>query len=81
MGARIFRIDNLTSQSIGREKGIGAASWFGVKVGDKEYFPNSRSRWKTNEDGMRRLVEAGRVAPAGISLGYVRYLDDFLFSP
>jgi adenine-specific DNA-methyltransferase len=81
VGARIFRIDNLTSQSIGREKGIGAASWFGVKVGDKEYFPNSRSRWKTNEDGMRRLVEAGRVAPAGISLGYVRYLDDFPFQP
>ncbi len=27
-GARIFRVDNLTSQSVGREKGEGAASWF-----------------------------------------------------
>src|SRR5439155_18869393 len=26
--ARIYRQDNLTSQSLGREKGEGAASWF-----------------------------------------------------
>ena len=29
-GARVFRIDNLQSQSLGREKGEGAASWFAV---------------------------------------------------
>src|SRR5206468_1477775 len=32
-GARLCRVDNLTSQSQGREKGEGAASWFPVKIG------------------------------------------------
>ncbi len=27
-GARVYRQDNLTSQSVGRDKGVGAASWF-----------------------------------------------------
>lgn len=30
--ARIYRQDNLTSQSVGREKGEGAASWFPVLI-------------------------------------------------
>src|SRR5207245_9465353 len=30
--ARIYRQDNLTSQSVGRDKGEGAASWFPVSI-------------------------------------------------
>jgi len=30
--SRVYRIDNLTSQSVGREKGEGAASWFPVRA-------------------------------------------------
>src|SRR3954453_19308907 len=36
-----------------------------------------QARWKTNEQGMARLVAAGRVAPTRNTLSYVRYLDDF----
>ena len=56
-GSRIYRLDNLSSQSIGREKGEGAASWFPVTVEGREFRPNPRLRWKTNEEGMERLIE------------------------
>jgi adenine-specific DNA-methyltransferase len=74
---RVFRIDNLTSQSIGREKGEGAACWFPVRIRDREYLPNKQSRWKTGEDGMQRLLKAERLDARGETLCYVRYIDDF----
>ncbi len=76
-GARPFRLAPLTSQSIGRKKGPGAASWFEVEIDSKSYNPGMTSRWKTNEEGMERLRTAGRLMPSGNSLNYVRYLDDF----
>ena len=76
-GARIYRQDNLTSQSIGRAKGEGAASWFPVSIQGKEISPSLTVRWKTNQLGMERLLLANRVEVTGNSLGYVRYLEDF----
>ncbi|MGW0071115.1 site-specific DNA-methyltransferase, partial [Streptosporangium sandarakinum] len=83
-GSRVFSADNLTSQSAGREKGEGAASWFDVKFGGNSYNPGMKARWKTNEIGMSRLLLAGRVlAPTkrGAKLSYLRYLDDFPAMP
>ena len=74
---RIFRLDNMTSQSIGRTKGEGAASWFPVAIQGRTITPSDQSRWKTNEQGMARLLAADRVRPSGKSLAYVRFLDDF----
>ncbi len=76
-GARVFRLDNLTSQSVGREKGEGASSWFPVEIEGREFRPTLQSRWKTNEDGMARLRLAGRLGVAGNTLSYVRFIDDF----
>jgi adenine-specific DNA-methyltransferase len=76
-GSRVFRWDNLTSQSIGRKKGEGAASWFEVDLDGQKYTPGSSSRWKTNEEGMARLLEARRVIGSSRTLNYVRYIDDF----
>ena len=76
-GARRFRMDNLTSQSLGRTKGEGAASWFPVEIDGQTYRPPITARWKTNEAGMSRLLKAGRVAVSGQTASYVRYLDDF----
>ncbi|MDP2794305.1 MAG: site-specific DNA-methyltransferase [Sulfurisoma sp.] len=77
LGARVYRQDNLTSQSVGRDKGEGAASWFAVRIDGKEIKPSIKVRWKTNEAGMLRLLCAGRVEVTGSSLAYVRYLEDF----
>lgn len=50
-GTRIYRQDNPTSQSLGREKGEGAASWFPVRLHGAEFRPNAARRWMTNEVG------------------------------
>jgi adenine-specific DNA-methyltransferase len=76
-GARVYRQDNLTSQSVGRDKGEGAASWFPVRVAGQEVRPSMKVRWKTNETGMERLLRADRVELTSNTLAYVRFLDDF----
>ncbi|WP_141440773.1 site-specific DNA-methyltransferase [Vreelandella titanicae] len=75
--ADVIRIDNITSQSMGRDKGEGAASWFPVNIEGREIRPSLKVRWKTNEQGMRRLKFAGRLHASKNSLGYIRRLNDF----
>jgi adenine-specific DNA-methyltransferase len=74
---QIYCLDNLTSQSAGRDKGEGAASWFGVELAGKIFKPALTVRWKTNEPGMARLKAAGRLEATEKRLGYVRHLNDF----
>jgi adenine-specific DNA-methyltransferase len=81
VSGRPFRLGDLTSQSVGREKGEGAASWFPVEFDGKKFLPPMQRRWSTNETGMQRLLLAERVAPRSTSLSYVRYLDDFQGMP
>jgi adenine-specific DNA-methyltransferase len=78
---RVLTRDNLTSQSIGREKGEGAASWFPVHHDGQTFRPSEKGRWKTNEIGMRRLQFARRLTAVGNTLRYVRFLDDFRAFP
>ena len=71
VGAKIYRHDNLTSQS-GSEK-----TAFSVELQSGQFRPG-RGFWKTNEEGMRRLKRSGRLAsPTPRSIQYVRFLDDF----
>ncbi len=74
---RVLTRDNLTSQSVGRDKGEGSASWFPVELDGATYRPSEKGRWKTNEVGMRRLGIARRLTAAGNTLRYVRFLEDF----
>ena len=75
---QVFTASNLTSQSIGRAKGEGAASWFPVQYNGREYRPSLQLRWKTNQEGMDRLLKADRIcATSGGLLGYIRYFHDF----
>lgn len=76
--ARIYFRDNLTSQSVGRDKGEGAASWFGVNFEGRVIKPSMSVRWKTNEQGFDRLLKSYRVeASSGNNLGYIRFLEDY----
>ena len=78
---RIYRQQTMTSQSVGRAKGEGAASWFGVLTQGREIKPPMSSRWKTNELGMDRLLKAGRIEPSGSLISYLRYHGDFPVFP
>jgi adenine-specific DNA-methyltransferase len=76
--SRVFRIDNLTSQSVGRDKGEGAASWFPVQFHGRTFRPSEKVRWKTNQNGMDRLKKSARLSRTASGLYYVRYFEDFL---
>ena len=68
---RIYRHDNLTSQS-GSER-----SSFPVDF-ESGVFEPEKGFWKTNQEGMRRLKDAERLAsPTPRTIQYVRFLDDF----
>jgi adenine-specific DNA-methyltransferase len=43
----------------------------------KTYHPGENMNWKTTVDGLRRLATNGRIAKAGSTIRYVRYIDDF----
>ena len=71
-GARIYTIDNLTSQ---RPPGD-----FPVEFNRKTYRPK-RGYWKTGQSGMEASIRANRLEAIEGSLRYVRYLDDFPVFP
>jgi adenine-specific DNA-methyltransferase len=68
MGWRVFSMDNLTSQ---RPPGSYEFEFEG-----KKYTPG-RNFWKTHQEGMSRLAQAGRLIASGSGLYYKRYLSDF----
>lgn len=69
-GSRIFAYDNTRSQS-GVDK-----TRYPVTLDGKTYRPDPGT-WKTHEEGMKRLINAGRISAGATNLSYVRYLDDF----
>ena len=80
-GSRIYSLADLTSQSVGREKGEGAACWFPIELDGKEYRPTLQTRWKTNESGIKNLKAAGRLEATLTRVGYMRFVDDFPVFP
>jgi adenine-specific DNA-methyltransferase len=80
-GDRIYSLDNFTSQSVGREKGEGAACWFPIEIDGQDYRPSLQARWKTNEAGVKKLMLARRLEATANRVGYVRYLEDFPVFP
>lgn len=70
-GARVYRIDNLTSQG-------AASSPQPFEFEGKTYFPKSNSHWKASyPKGMEQLANERRIVSSGQNLYYVRYADDF----
>ncbi len=79
--SQLYRLQTLTSQSLGREKGEGAASWFPVAIENASILPPKTARWKTNESGMKRLQMSNRVQKSSTSISYVRFHGDFRVFP
>ncbi|MGH3851443.1 MAG: site-specific DNA-methyltransferase, partial [Pseudonocardiaceae bacterium] len=67
-----YRLDNLTSPRVRAAR----TGYYPVELDGKAYVPLS-GEWKTNQEGMGRLVFAGRVKPMRNTLAYIRYLEDF----
>ncbi|MCD8298006.1 MAG: site-specific DNA-methyltransferase, partial [Prevotella sp.] len=70
-GSRVYKLDNLTSQSGGDN------ARFPIIFRGKT-FTISKGSWKTSKEGMTRLIENRRVDISSKgNLWYVRYFDDF----
>jgi adenine-specific DNA-methyltransferase len=70
--ARIFGVGDLTSQKPPGD--------YPVSIHGKTIRP-ARGYWKTNPDGMSRLIRAMRINVSNKSLGYIRFIDDFIAFP
>ena len=73
-GTRLYRNDQLTSQS------SGGPQFFSFALNGRTFAPKQNG-WKTTRDGMSRLIDAGRVVAVGNTPCYVRYFDDFAAFP
>ncbi|MFH1353768.1 MAG: site-specific DNA-methyltransferase [bacterium] len=73
-GARLYSLDNLTSQS------GGDSARFPIEL-NGHTFNIARGSWKTNKLGIERLIQKRRLDSTDNNIGYVRYYDDFPFNP
>ena len=55
----------------------GENTSFAVEVNGRKYYPSANTHWKTNEEGMQRLIAANRIIGVKNTLTYVRYAEDF----
>jgi len=75
-GWRIFSLDNLMGTRPPNPTDLGPFEWNG-----KIYNEGRTKCWKTDEPGLRRLGNAGRLMESGNGLYYKRYIDDFPVFP
>jgi adenine-specific DNA-methyltransferase len=63
--------------------GINKSGLFELEYRGKKYYPPSGCSWKTNYEGMRKLVLANRIEPyaGGNTIRYVLKLSDYSVSP
>ena len=71
-GARPFTLDNLTSPRIRAAR----TGYFPIEFDGRKFLP-AQGEWKTNSEGIQRLIVAGRLAAMKNSLRYVRFINDF----
>lgn len=71
---RIFRIDQLTSQT-------QASTTRYSPVFEGAEYPVGKRQWATPPLGMERLIRSTRVIVSGSSLAYARMLDDYSVVP
>lgn len=73
-GAKTFRIDQITSQT------LASTTLYDIFFKGKTYLCGKR-QWSTPMQGMQRLIRADRVVVSGQSIAYARMLDDYPVVP
>ena len=64
-----------------QSQGVRSTGSYGVRFEGKEYRPLSTNHWKTVEEGMNRLIYAGRVFAGHRNVYYKRWSTDFPVVP
>jgi DNA modification methylase len=71
----VLRVDNVTSAGWSEKLSVPCM------LNGLKYEAGDNRHWATHPEGMSRLSACSRLVPAGKSLGYVRYIDDFPVCP
>lgn len=66
-----FRYDNLVSS------GYTPTCTFPLKFQGESFSPGGGRSWKTNQEGVERLIKASRIGCTGKSVQYRRFLHDY----
>jgi adenine-specific DNA-methyltransferase len=66
-----FQYDNLVSS------GYTPTCIFPLEFAGRTFTPGGGRSWKTNQDGVHRLIKAGRIGCTGKSVRYRRFLLDY----
>jgi adenine-specific DNA-methyltransferase len=74
-GSRVYRLQTLVAA------GLTPSCVYKARVGDRTFDPPRGTSWKTNAQGMEKLVAANRVVASSTGISYVRYEDDFPVNP
>jgi adenine-specific DNA-methyltransferase len=69
--SKTFQYDNLVSS------GYTPTCIFPIPFQGQSFTPGGGRSWKTNEDGIKRLIIAGRIGCTGKSVRYRRFLEDY----
>ena len=69
--AKIYRLIDLNSS------GLTTSCVFDVEYEGRKFSPRKGHSWKTNPEGMARLIQQKRLKAPGDSLQYIFYFDDF----
>jgi adenine-specific DNA-methyltransferase len=70
-GWRVFAPTKLTAA------GLTPSCVYEFEFEGRQFRPNPGSSWRTNADGMRRVIAANRLIALGSSIYQVMYFDDF----
>jgi adenine-specific DNA-methyltransferase len=60
--------------------GLTPSCVFNVEFEGRVFEPGRSRSWKTNSDGMNKLIQVGRVFAPGATLRYINYYHDFPLS-
>lgn len=74
-GARVFRSQILLAA------GRTPSCIYPIEFDGQEFVPTAGRSWATNQEGMARLIHAGRVMVVGQTLNYKRFANDFPVNP
>jgi len=74
--AQFFRHVTLSSNRPAREHEKTPTNFNG-----RTFYPPVNRTWSTDQEGIRRLIESGRVYAGRDSLNYVKFLNDFPANP
>jgi adenine-specific DNA-methyltransferase len=63
--------------------GMNASGLFPISFEGRQYLPPAGKSWSTNEQGMKRILVAGRIEPyaGGETIRYILKLNDYGVSP